>query len=215
MWISSDGLGEFTKMPDRLSARQRECLLLTRHHGTKAIAHMMGISESTAKKHIHEACQRLGVNTRKAALAILERNVPGGTTHPMAGLDAPGSVAPVNKETGHGEPDERTAAVGLGATGGGPEVHGRGQERSSASISAGRFAGAGSHGVAGDLPEGASFGGGASGGARAGYRPPPGHPLVRLALVIVLIAVSALLFSAVAGVVIGDQTRIQAVDRSR
>jgi len=30
-----------------------------------------------------------------------------------------------------------------------------------------------------------------------------------------LIAVSALLFSAVAGVVIGDQTRIQAVDRSR
>lgn len=59
-------------MPERLSARQRQCLLLTRQYSTKQIAHQMGISESTAKKHIHEACQRLGVNTRKAALVILE-----------------------------------------------------------------------------------------------------------------------------------------------
>ncbi|MBD3831763.1 MAG: helix-turn-helix transcriptional regulator [Brevundimonas sp.] len=202
-------------MPDRLSARQRECLLLTRHHGTKAIAHIVGISESTAKKHIHEACQRLGVNTRKAALAILERNVPGGTTRPMAGLAIPSSVEPVNKETEHGEPDERTAAVELGATRDGSRVHGGGQERSFAPVSARRPAGTGSDGFGGGLPEGASFGGGAFGGARAGYRPPPNNPLVRLALVIVLIAVSALLFSAVASVVIGDQARIQAADRSR
>lgn len=202
-------------MPHRLSARQRECLLLTRHHGTKAIAHLMGISESTAKKHIHEACQRLDVNTRKAALAILERNVPEGTTHPMAGAAIPSSVELVNKETGHGEPDERTAAVELGATGDGPRVHGHGHERSSASVSARRPTATGSDGFGGGLSQGTVFGGGSSGGARAGYRPPPTHPLVRLALVIVLIAVSALLFSAVAGVVIGDQARIQAADRSR
>lgn len=202
-------------MPDRLSARQRECLLLTRHHGTKAIAHKMGISESTAKKHIHEACQRLGVNNRKAALAIVERNVPGGTTHPMAGEAVASSDEPVNKETGHGKPEGRTATVELGATGDGPGVHGHGQKRSSASVSARRLEGTRSDGVSGSLPEGTAFSGGAAGGARAGYRPPPGNPLVRLALVIVLIAVSALLFSAVAGIVIGDQARIQAADRSR
>lgn len=202
-------------MPDRLSARQRECLLLTRHHGTKEIAHMVGISESTAKKHIHEACQRLGVNTRKAALAILERNVPEGTTRPMAGLDPTRSVEGINTETGHGDENRRTTAVGLGATGRRSGLHGGGQAESPSRLSPGRSAAAGGPGVPGSLSERADVRGRASGGPRGGYRPPPGNPLVRLALVIVLIAVSALLFSAVADVVIGDQIRLQAADRSR
>ena len=70
-------------MSQRLSARQEECLRLTAFLTDKEIAVQLGLSEATVKKHVHEACRRLGVNRRKAALALLERNVPGHTKDPI------------------------------------------------------------------------------------------------------------------------------------
>lgn len=60
-----------------LSARQEQCLRLTAFRTDKEIAAHLGISEATVKKHVHEACQRLGVNRRKAALALLDPVAPG------------------------------------------------------------------------------------------------------------------------------------------
>lgn len=54
-----------------LSARQEECLRLTAFRTDREIAALLGISEATVKKHVHEACQRMGVKRRKAALALL------------------------------------------------------------------------------------------------------------------------------------------------
>ena len=54
-----------------LTARQEECLRLTTYRTDKEIAVALGLSEATVKKHVHAACQRLGVNRRKAALALL------------------------------------------------------------------------------------------------------------------------------------------------
>lgn len=59
-------------MPAALTPRQEECLRLTRLLTDREIAARLGVSEPTVKKHVLEACQRLGVNRRKAALAILE-----------------------------------------------------------------------------------------------------------------------------------------------
>ncbi len=57
-----------------LSARQEECLRLTAFRTDREIAAVLGISEATVKKHVHEACQRMGVKRRKAALALLAPN---------------------------------------------------------------------------------------------------------------------------------------------
>jgi len=70
-------------MAQRLSARQEESLRLTAFLTDKEIAVQLGLSETTVKKHVHEACRRLGVNRRKAALALLERNVPDPTKDPI------------------------------------------------------------------------------------------------------------------------------------
>lgn len=59
-------------MPTALTPRQEECLRLTRLLTDREIAAQLGVSEPTVKKHVLEACQRLGVNRRKAALALLE-----------------------------------------------------------------------------------------------------------------------------------------------
>lgn len=59
-------------MPTALTPRQEECLRLTRLLTDREIAAQLGVAEPTVKKHVLEACQRLGVNRRKAALAILE-----------------------------------------------------------------------------------------------------------------------------------------------
>ncbi len=72
-------------MHPRLSARQEQCLRLTAFRTDKEIAAHLGISEATVKKHVHEACQRLGVNRRKAALALLDPVVP--ETVAEAGVD--------------------------------------------------------------------------------------------------------------------------------
>ena len=76
-------------MHPRLSARQEQCLRLTAFRTDKEIAAHLGISEATVKKHVHEACQRLGVNRRKAALALLDPIVPD----PSAGTVADAMMA--------------------------------------------------------------------------------------------------------------------------
>lgn len=63
-----------------LSARQEECLRLTAFRTDREIAAVLGISEATVKKHVHEACQRLGVKRRKAALALLAPVATSGLT---------------------------------------------------------------------------------------------------------------------------------------
>ena len=68
-----------------LSARQEQCLRLTAFRTDKEIAAHLGISEATVKKHVHEACQRLGVNRRKAALALMDPIVPDGVVTPALG----------------------------------------------------------------------------------------------------------------------------------
>lgn len=78
-------------MPSRLSARQEQCVRLTAFRTDKEIAAHLGISEATVKKHVHEACQRLGVNRRKAALAILEQEdarSPKGATPETVQVEA-------------------------------------------------------------------------------------------------------------------------------
>lgn len=73
-----------------LSARQEECLRLTAFRTDREIAAVLGISEATVKKHVHEACHRLGVKRRKAALAML---APGEPTLASAPVVAPPVVA--------------------------------------------------------------------------------------------------------------------------
>ncbi len=82
-------------MPARLTPRQEECLRLTRLMTDREIAARLGISEPTVKKHVIEACQRLGVNRRKAALAILEAAPATSATEPSMSPDAePSTVSP-------------------------------------------------------------------------------------------------------------------------
>ena len=73
-------------MNSPLTARQEECLRLTRFKTDKQIAEELGLAEATVKKHVAEACQRMGVNRRKAALALLEQ--ADRETEPMARVAA-------------------------------------------------------------------------------------------------------------------------------
>jgi LuxR family quorum-sensing system transcriptional regulator CciR len=76
-------------MSSTLTARQKECLRLTRLMTDREIAAHLGLSEPTVKKHVAEACQRLGVNRRKAALALLEQS-----DGPGVALSTPADPAP-------------------------------------------------------------------------------------------------------------------------
>ena len=71
--LASSQKSDQTAEPTPLSARQAQCIRLTAFRTDREIAAHLGISEATVKKHVHEACQRLGVNRRKAALALLEQ----------------------------------------------------------------------------------------------------------------------------------------------
>ena len=164
-----------------LSARQEQCLRLTAFRTDKEIASHLGISEATVKKHVHEACQRLGVNRRKAALALLDPIVPdrGGETpsiplgagypkRPMARAPLKGQAPVVDgvhvEERGTGVPDN-DQGVGLGAP----------------------------------VPVRAD----ADGRGRMGYRSPPENPILRIALIVVLtVVLTALVVTIV--VMIGD-----------
>ncbi|QTC90999.1 helix-turn-helix domain-containing protein [Brevundimonas goettingensis] len=92
-------------MHPRLSARQEQCLRLTAFRTDKEIAAHLGISEATVKKHVHEACQRLGVNRRKAALALLDPIVPDTSEGPAVEPKPP--VEPSVEPSGQTADDDK------------------------------------------------------------------------------------------------------------
>lgn len=64
-------------MPTKnLSDRQRQCVLLSATMTDKEIGRELGVSPGTVNKHIQEAMERLGVNTRKGALRALGSIAP-------------------------------------------------------------------------------------------------------------------------------------------
>lgn len=201
-------------MSKRLSARQEECLRLTAFLTDKEIAGRLGLSEATVKKHVHEACRRLGVNRRKAALAMLERNVPG-PKDPIGESGAAKVDGSSDRESDHGIEQYAASPLDLGGSGGGaggvqPDGGERSGEQPPAEGPGGRrgpgdAAGAAAPGVERRLGDGA--GGGA--GPRFGYRPPPRGWGARLLILLAIIVVTALVLKAVADVILAyaDQAR--------
>jgi len=188
-------------MPPRLSARQEQCVRLTAFRTDKEIAALLGISEATVKKHVHEACQRLGVNRRKAALALLDQNGQGYPNDPMAEMARIVPDAAIQGDRDDGQIGRATSALELGRSGRGagpdgvdrPEPSGArssdpGAERRSIDSATDRASGV----APGDLD-------GPRTNAVPGYRAPPGGPIVRL----ILIAVLAVVISAMLVVVVG------------
>lgn len=203
-------------MPHRLSERQRECLSLTRLMSDKEIARQLGISESTVKKHVFEACQRLNVNRRKAALGILERNVPGPTSHPIPTPASARSHVPI--ETGgirHGGQKPEPSTLDLDGSGNGTRaIRGRSGPHLGPSP---LYSGAQNRcraDDAGAVAQRGSRSGGPAGQPRWGYLPPPRSLLARLVLILVFVALTSLVLSSVGAIVTGDQHRLQAVDRA-
>lgn len=190
-------------MPARLSARQEQCVRLTAFRTDKEIAAHLGISEATVKKHIHEACQRLGVNRRKAALSILEQNRPGYPNDPMDdGADSAPSAG-FEGDHSHGNIRRTAAALELGRPGNGvrpSKPNGTGPSLARASVASAQIGG--DDDLAGG-PVDLASGRGPAGVATAvlGYRPPPRGSLVRLILIAVTALVIAALLIAVGGLV--------------
>jgi DNA-binding NarL/FixJ family response regulator len=75
-----------------LTGREREVLqLIARRLGNKEIARQLGISNQTAKNHVHNILEKLGVHSRREAIRVaLERGVLAAL--PMGG--APASPGP-------------------------------------------------------------------------------------------------------------------------
>ena len=185
-------------MPPRLSARQEQCIRLTAFRTDKEIAAHLGISEATVKKHVHEACQRLGVNRRKAALAILGQMGPG-PNDPMAEPSTPRFDAIVEGKTRNGQVGGSAAAMELGRAGDRPGSAGNGGSGSSGARAhdvrpEGR--GGGSDILDGPSDVGSGDGGTAVANARFGYRTPPRGSLLRLTLIgITAIVLAAMLIT--------------------
>lgn len=207
-------------MPQRLSARQEECLRLTAFLTDKEIAVRLGLSEATVKKHVHEACRRLGVNRRKAALALLERNVPGpkDSIGGVAGSVADNSL---DRESDHGIEQYAASPLDVGGSGSrAGRVQPAGGERSGAQppyAGAGRRRGAvRSPGTAAAGAE-RGLGDGPGGGAereperRFGYRPPPRSWPLRLLILLVIIVVTAVMLRAVADLILDYAGQAQAI----
>lgn len=182
-------------MHPRLSARQEQCLRLTAFRTDKEIAAHLGISEATVKKHVHEACQRLGVNRRKAALALLDPIVPEAAEKPVSvatvGYPKQPMALPGAKrdafhqgEQGFGERDGQARSASFT---GRPDGHPAGQDAID-----GRVVSTGPGSWEGDPRRG-----------RLGYRVPPGSPVLRLVLIVVLTIVLAALVVTVV-VMLGD-----------
>jgi DNA-binding CsgD family transcriptional regulator len=198
-------------MSQRLSARQEECLRLTAFLTDKEIAARLGLSEATVKKHVHEACRRLGVNRRKAALALLERNVPG-PKDPIGGGDASIVDASLDRESDHGIERYAASPLDVGGSGGGAgRVQPDGGQRPGAPPPAARTGGRrGAVEPAGTAAPGPERGlGDGAGGSpereperRFGYRPPPRSWPVRLLILLVIIVVTAVMLKAVADLIL-------------
>lgn len=204
-------------MSQRLSARQEECLRLTAFLTDKEIAARLGLSEATVKKHVHEACRRMGVNRRKAALALLERNVPGDTKDPIgyaAGSTADGSRV---RESDHGIQQYAASPLDVGRPGGGAgRVQPDGRERSgpqpSASRTGGRRRAVESAGTAAAGAErGVGDGPGGRPERRFGYRPPPRGWGVRLLILLVIVVVTAVMLKAVADLILAYAGQAQEI----
>ena len=204
-------------MVQRLSARQEECLRLTAFLTDKEIAGRLGLSEATVKKHVHEACRRLGVNRRKAALALLERNVPDPTKDPMAAPAAITFAGPVLAESDDDSSDKDAPTLDVGRSGSrAGRVQSAGSGRSSAGPS---DAGAGGRRGTGQSARTAAtgserrLGDGAGGGPewRLGYRPPPGNWGVRLLIIAGLVVLCALMMKAIADMVLAYAAQAQAI----
>lgn len=204
-------------MPQRLSARQEECLRLTAFLTDKEIAARLGLSEATVKKHVHEACRRMGVNRRKAALALLERKVPGHTKDPIGGADLSTADASHDRESDHGIEQYAASPLDVGGSGGGAgRVQPDGGERSGPQPSAartGRRRGAvepeGT--VAAGAERGLGDGPGRRPERRLGYRPPPRGWGVRLLILLVMIVVTAVMLKAVADLILAFAGQAQEI----
>lgn len=58
--------------PERLTPREHECLrLVAQHLSSKEIARTLGLSQHTVDGHLHEARRKLGAPTRRDAVRIL------------------------------------------------------------------------------------------------------------------------------------------------
>ena len=203
-------------MSQRLSARQEECLRLTAFLTDKEIAAQLGLSEATVKKHVHEACRRMGVNRRKAALALLERNVPG-PNDPIGG-DHPSAVdGSLDRESDHGIERYVASPLDVGGSGGGAgRVQPDGGERSGSqppaarpggrrgAIEPERTAAAGAERRVGDGP-------GRGPERRLGYRPPPRGWGVRLLILLVIVVVTAVMLKAVADLILAYAGQAQEI----
>jgi len=200
-------------MQNRLSARQYECLTLTRLMSDKEIAHHLNISESTVKKHVFEACQRLEVNRRKAALAKLERFVPGPTSNPIppCSVIVPDDLVETGESNGQSATSSPVDLERSGRSNGAPDKT-AGARSSQATLVEGPQRGRSDNEPGGDIARVASDSS-ASAGGRLGYKPPPASAFIRLVLIVVSMAVTALVFSAISSVVIRDQHRIQTAVR--
>ena len=203
-------------MSQRLSARQEECLRLTAFLTDKEIAVRLGLSEATVKKHVHEACRRLGFNRRKAALASLERNVPG-PKDPIGGRAGSAVDAPLDRESDHGIEEYAASPLDVGGSGSrAGRVQPDGGERSGTQSSA---AGAGRRRYAvepaGTAPARAERGLGDGAGRRPerrlGYRPPPRSWAVRLLILLIIVVVTAVLLKAVADLILDYAGQAQAI----
>ena len=204
-------------MAQRLSARQEECLRLTAFLTDKEIAARLDLSEATVKKHVHEACRRLGVNRRKAALALLERNVPDPTKDPIAAPDVTAFAASLAPEADNGFSDQTAPPLDVGGSG---SRAGRVQPTGGGRPAAGSStAGAGGRRGAGQSARTAAagsehrLGNGPGGGPdrRLGYRPPPGSWGVRLLIIAGLVVLSALLMKGLADMVLAYAAQAQAI----
>ncbi len=195
-------------MPQRLSARQEECLRLTAFLTDKEIAVRLGLSEATVKKHVHEACRRLGVNRRKAALALLERNVPGPKDPIGGGGISPADASQYREIDDNGLEQHAASPLDLGRSGGGagrvqPDGGGSSGSRSPAEMSRGRRGGSESAGTAAaGVERGLGDGPGGRPERRFGYRPPPRSWVIRLLILLVIIVVTAVLLKAVADLIL-------------
>ena len=203
-------------MSQRLSARQEECLRLTAFLTDKEIAAQLGLSEATVKKHVHEACRRMGVNRRKAALALLERNVPG-PNDPIGG-DRPSAVdASLDRESDHGIERYVASPLDVGGSGGGAgRIQPDGRERSRPQPSAARPGGRrGAVEPEGTAAAGAERGVGDGPGRgperRLGYRPPPRGWGVRLLILLVIIVVTVVMLKAVADLILAYAGQAQEI----
>lgn len=203
-------------MSQRLSARQEECLRLTAFLTDKEIAARLHLSEATVKKHVHEACRRMGVNRRKAALALLERNVPG-PKDPIGGGDLSAVDASLDRESDHGIEKSAASPVDLGGSRGrAGRVQSDGRERPGPESSATRTGGRrGAVEPAGTAAAGAErgLGDGAGGGPerRLGYRPPPRGWGVRLLILLVIVVVTAVMLKAVADLILAFAGQAQEI----